>query len=68
VRPACVRERSGGVWEASASVQEASGRRSRSVRQTFGCGTIFMINISQAGIELVRHERGLHAVRTAARG
>jgi hypothetical protein len=27
-----------------------------------------MINISQAGIDLVRYERGIHAVWTATRG
>jgi hypothetical protein len=37
------------------------------VREAPGGGPIFMINISQAGIELVRYEHGIHAVWTATR-
>jgi hypothetical protein len=54
-----VREAAGSVREAAGSVREASRKRLRGVREAFGSGPIFMINISQSGIELVRHERGI---------
>jgi hypothetical protein len=38
------------------------------VREAPGSGPIFMINISRAAFELVRYERGIHAVWTATRG
>jgi hypothetical protein len=63
-RPAAFRRRSGAFGRRLG----AFGRRSAGVRQAFGSGPIFMINISQTGIELVRPERGIHAVWTATWG